>query len=139
MGLLIDTSAVIALEREAIPWEAALDRIGIGEEDAGIPAIVFGELLSGVELADSPSRARRRKDRLDSLVSRAPIVEFEPGAAARWAELFARFRRSGSLIPPNDLIVAATALHIGFGVLVGPADEAHFHRVPDLRVEVMRA
>ncbi len=139
MGLLIDTSAVIALEREAVPWETVLDRVGIGGEDVGVPAIVYAELLSGVELADTPSRAARRRAKLESLTTRASIVEFDTGAAIRWAEVFAHLRRSGAAIPANDLIVAATALHIEFGVLVGPADEVHFRRVPDLRVEVMRA
>jgi len=55
--------------------------------------------------------------------------------AERWADLFATLQRAGSLIPANDLTVAATALQVGFGVLVGPRDEAHFRRVPLLRVE----
>jgi len=33
--------------------------------------------------------------------------------------------------------VAATALHLNFGVLVGPRDEAHFREVPGLRVELL--
>jgi predicted nucleic acid-binding protein len=40
------------------------------------------------------------------------------------------------LIPANDLAVAATALHLEYGVLVGPEDEAHFRRVDGLRVVV---
>ena len=43
--------------------------------------------------------------------------------------------REGHLIPANDLAVAATALHLGFGVVVGQQDEAHFRSVPGLRVE----
>jgi hypothetical protein len=35
------------------------------------------------------------------------------------------------------MIVAATALQMGFGVLAGPMDEAHYRRVTGLRVEVM--
>ena len=38
-------------------------------------------------------------------------------------------------MPANDLAVAATALHVGFGVLVGVRDEAHFRRVPGLQVQ----
>ena len=41
-------------------------------------------------------------------------------------------------LPSNDMAVAATALHLGYGVLIGPPDEAHFRSVPDLRVEVLR-
>ena len=57
--------------------------------------------------------------------------------AERWAQLFATLQRRGRLIPGNDLAVAATALELGFGVLVGPRDEQHFRAVPDLRVEVL--
>ncbi len=42
--------------------------------------------------------------------------------------------RQGRLIPANDLAVAATAFHLGYGVLVGPRDEAHFRRVQGLHV-----
>jgi len=43
------------------------------------------------------------------------------------------------VIPSNDLCVAATALHLDFGVLVGPREEGRFRRVPVLRVEVLGA
>ena len=54
-----------------------------------------------------------------------------------WARLFAQLSRAGRLIPANDLAVAATARHLGFSVLVGPSDEAHFSRVPDLDVRTL--
>lgn len=41
------------------------------------------------------------------------------------------------MIPQNDIAVAATALCLGFGVLVGTADEKHFRVVPDLEVYVI--
>lgn len=41
------------------------------------------------------------------------------------------------MIPANDRVVAATALDLDFGVLVGPDDERHFGRVPSLRCEVL--
>jgi hypothetical protein len=37
------------------------------------------------------------------------------------------------------MAVAATALHLGYGVLVGPTDEIHSRPGPHLRVEVLRA
>jgi len=43
------------------------------------------------------------------------------------------------LIPQNDIAVAATARTLGFGVLVGPADEAHFRSVAGLEVRVLGA
>lgn len=109
----------------------------MGDEPAALPAIVYAELLVGVRLAESPARAAGRRSKIDALVSRIPIIDFGPAVAERWAELFATLSREGRLIPANDLAVAATALHLGFGVLVGPGDEVHFRRIPGLRVELL--
>ncbi|MBI4704286.1 MAG: PIN domain-containing protein [Deltaproteobacteria bacterium] len=131
MGLVIDTSALVALERAGAGWE---DRLaGLAEERAVVPAIVYAELLVGVHLAGSEPRAANRRARIDALVSRCPVVEFGREIAERWAELFAVLSREGSMIPANDLAVAATALHLDFAVLVGPQNEAHYRRVPSLR------
>jgi predicted nucleic acid-binding protein len=51
-----------------------------------------------------------------------------------WAELFAVLSKPGRMIPSNDLAVAATARHLGYGALVGPTDEKRFRGVPGLRV-----
>ena len=67
------------------------------------------------------------------------LVEFGAGVAAQWARLFATLSRAGRLIPANDLMVAATAVFLEFGVLVGPRDEAHFRAVPGLRVVALGA
>lgn len=133
MGILIDTSALVAVERGGADLQEALAELG--DEPAAIAAIVYAELLSGVRLADSTERAAERRAKIDALIARVPVVEFGPGAAEHWAEIFATLHRAGTLIPANDLAVAATARELGFGVLVGPSDEAHFRRVPGLRVE----
>ena len=132
MGLLIDTSALVALERGGGTWGDA-----VVDERAAVPSIVYAELLVGVRLADTPERASNRQKKIDALVGRIPVVDFGIEAADRWATLFADLQRAGELIPSNDLAVAATALHLDFGVLVGPTDEAHFRRVEGLRVEVL--
>jgi predicted nucleic acid-binding protein len=133
MGLVIDTSALVAIERAAKPWRKALP-----DEPAALPAIVYAELLVGAEMADTRRRAADRRAKIGALAAAIPIVEFGATAAQRWAELYGRLSRTGRLIPSNDLMVAATALDLGFGVLVGPTDEAHFHAVPGLRVVVLR-
>ena len=65
MGLVIDTSALVAVERSSTSWEAAL--ASIVEEPAAISAIVYAELIARTiheGLAPSlvearPARARR--------------------------------------------------------------------------------
>ena len=132
MGLLIDTSALVALERSGADWAAR-----VPPEPAAIPAIVFAELLVGVTMADSRKRSASRRAKIDALVGALPIVDFGAAAAEHWADLYARLSRAGQLIPSNDLVVAATALELEYGVLVGPAAEGHFRRVPALRVVVL--
>jgi tRNA(fMet)-specific endonuclease VapC len=111
----------------------------LGSEPIVLPAIVYGELLVGVRLADSPERAASRRAKIAALAGRVPIVAFGREIAERWAELFAVLSRSGQLVPANDLAVAATALHLGFGVVVGARGEAHFRRVPGLSVQSLPA
>jgi predicted nucleic acid-binding protein len=133
LGLVIDTSALVALERISGPWEGALATVA--DEPAVVPAIVYAELLVGVLLAGSPTRVASRRAKIHALLSSAPVVDFTEEVAEHWARLYAALSQAGEFIPSKDLAVAATAAHLGFGVLVGPQDEAHFRRVPDLRVE----
>lgn len=136
MGVVIDTSAAVAIERAGADWPDLVKPHA--SEQAVLPAIVYAELLVGVALADTPKRSRQRRQSLDMLAAAVEIVDFGPAIAERWAALFAELTRSGRSIPSNDMAVAATALHLGYGVLVGPLDEAHFRAVPGLRVEVLR-
>jgi len=135
LGLVVDTSALIALDRAGADWHAALGRHA-GERVA-IPSIVYGELLVGVALAGSRKRAEARRARIEALVVTTGVVDFDAAIAERWAELFALLSKRGRIIPSNDLAVAATARHLDFGVLVGPSDVKHFRAVPGLRVAVL--
>ena len=124
---MIDTSALVAAERAGDAWERAL--AGLGEEPVALPAIVYAELLVGVELANAGGRAAGRRARIEALTVRVPLVEFGSGVAVHWARLFAALSRAGRLIPAHDLMVAAMAQFLEFGVLVGPRDEAQFRAV----------
>jgi tRNA(fMet)-specific endonuclease VapC len=137
VGLVIDTSALAAAERAGAGWDSALR--ALADEPAVIPAIVYAELVVGIELADSPLRAAARRAKVTALLGRVPLVEFGREIAERWGELFAFLSRRGKLIPANDLAVAATASSLEFGVVVGPRDDAHFRRIPGLRVELLRS
>lgn len=136
MGLVIDTSAAVAVERAGADWQQLI--APYAGEQVALPAIVYAELLVGVALADTPKRSRQRRHGLDALAGAVDLVEFGAAIAERWAALFAELTRAGRTIPSNDMAVAATALHLSYGVLVGAADESHFRAVPQLRVEVLR-
>lgn len=136
MGIVLDTSALAALERADASLTEAL--APFAEEEAVIPAIVVAELLAGVRLAGDTRRAVRRQAKIDSVLALAPVVEFSAEIAESWADHFAALERQGSRIPANDLAVAATATYLGFAILVGPRDEEHFRRVEGLEVQVLK-
>lgn len=137
MGLVVDTSALVALERAGRSLAEVLATAA--EEEVALPAIVVAELLAGVRLAGDRRRAARRQAKIDALMALAPVVEFGAEIAETWADHFAALERRGNRIPANDLAVAATATYLGFGVLIGPGDEEHFRRVEGLRVVVLPA
>lgn len=142
MGLVIDTSALIAVERQSASlkgedaWVRQFPQLAA--EPVVLPAIVLAEILAGVAMADTAMRTAARRARIDALVAHVPVVDFDSEIAEEWARLFASLSRSGRMIPSNDLAVAATARRLQFGVLVGPSDEKHFKMVDDLRVETLR-
>jgi predicted nucleic acid-binding protein len=136
MGLVLDTSALVELERalaggepRGFPWE----------EEIALPAIVWAQALIGVRLAETAQRAAQRRARLEALRRGLEIMPFTAVIAEHYADIYAELTAAGALIPQNDLAVAAAARSIGFGVLAGPRDEKHFRRVPNLEVRVLRA
>jgi predicted nucleic acid-binding protein len=134
MGLILDTSALVALERAmGSSSPLALE----SDETYALPAIVWAEALVGVRLAADASRAARRLARLEAVRKVTGIEDFTPLVAEHYADIFSELSRVGRLIPQNDIAVAATARAIGFGVLVGPSDEVHFRQVPGLDVRVL--
>lgn len=134
MGLIIDTSALVSMERSMETDQP----IGLDvDETYALPAIVWAEALIGVRLAPSASRAARRLARLNAIRAVTGIEDFTPLVAEYYADIFAEISKTGQLIPQNDIAVAATALSLGFGVLVGPKDESHFRRIAGLHVRVL--
>ena len=96
MGIVIDTSALVAIERGQIGLDETLS--DVGDEAVVLPAIVYAELLAGVRLADTSGRASARRAKVDALSMRIPVVPFGTAAAERWAEIFAALQRVGTPI-----------------------------------------
>lgn len=134
MGLILDTSALVALER----FSGTNHPLALPPNEVyALPAIVWAEALVGVRLAADAPRAARRLARLEAIRRVTGIEDFTPLTAEHYADIHSELSRAGRLIPQNDLAVAATARSLGFGVLVGPADEAHFRSVRGLDLRVL--
>lgn len=130
MGLIVDSSAIIELERSGGDLGRRLRKHA--DASVQLPAIVWGELCAGVHLADSVPRALKRRQLLDRIRAGVSIIEFDEVIAEKWAELFADLQRRGEPVPANDLCVAATALVLNHPLLIGSRGEKHFKRITGL-------
>jgi len=132
MALVIDTSAVIDLQRTLTPAVEILKRYR--DEPLVVPTIVVAEASVGSRLAVGKRRRAIVRQSVEEILATAQAIDFDLEIAHTWTDLFATLERQGRRIPSNDLIVAATAMHLGYGVLVGARDETHFRSVRGLRV-----
>ena len=130
MARLIDSSALIALERQAQPLRILLATAP--DEPWAIAGITAAELLLGVERADSPSRRRRRAGFVEQVLAEVPVLPFDLLVARVHARVSAQLLDAGRLIGAHDLLIAATALAHGYAVLTQNLRD--FRRVPGLDV-----
>ena len=92
-------------------------------------AIVEAELRFGVAKVADPSRQAR----IESFLKGIPILPFESEAARCYGLLRARLERVGTLIGPNDLMIASICLARGLTLVTHNVVE--FSRVPNLEIE----
>jgi len=95
-----------------------------------IPSIVAAELRLGVEKS---SKKDFNSGRLEQFLSLYEIIPFDDEASKCYAEIRATLERSGNIIGPNDLIIAATVLSNN-GILI-TRNTNEFSRVNNLKLE----
>lgn len=130
MGVVLDTSVLVAAERGDLDLPAMLERLD--QEPVAIAAVTAAELLFGVERAGTAARRARRGAFVEGLLAIVPTIPFGLLEARRHAQLWADLTRKGKPIGPHDLVIAATALAHDFGLATLNATE--FGRVPGLRL-----
>jgi tRNA(fMet)-specific endonuclease VapC len=130
VGLILDSSLLIADERQrfSLPsWLRARP-----PQPVAVSAITISELLYGIEGESDATRARRRRRWLEKTIRRLEIVPLDTAVARIHARLWLQLSKSGLMIGPHDLIVAATAMHRHWAVVTFNA--AEFRHVRSLVV-----
>ena len=126
---MIDSSVLIAAERGAVDLEPLLK--SAGDDLVVIAAITASELLHGVHRLKGVKRARV-ETLVEGLLARVPVVRFDLAVARVHAILSADLRARGMAVGAHDLILAATAVMLGFKVAT--RDARSFPRIKGLEV-----
>ena len=131
MGVIFDTSGIIALERND---RKAEEIISSREDDPfGISAITVAELLHGVERADTQTRKIKRQAFVEKVIELFPVFPFDTTIARIYARLWAALASKGTIVGSHDLIIAATALSMDYSVVT--ANMRDFEKIEGLRIE----
>ena len=130
MGIIFDTSAIIAIERGHEFLDALIT--GRAEEPFGISVVTAAELLHGVERADTEERKLRRQAFVEKVIEFFPVFPFDLTVGRIYARIWAAIAQKRWSVGAHDLIIAATAA--GTGRIIVTADADAFTGLPGVKV-----
>ena len=134
MGLILDSSVVIAGERRGHTVRQILEQFksDYGETEIGLSVVTIVELNHGVQRAGTEERRQRRQAFVDELIRDVPVHPVTLEVARLAGRIEGDQAAHGVTIAFEDLLIAATALQLGFGVVT--SNVRHFEQIPGLNV-----
>ena len=134
MGLILDSSVVIAAERRG-ETPAQLVELAIalaGNQEAALSSVGLTELVHGIYRATTPQIRLRRQSFIDELRIALTVYPYTEEAAMLAGRIDGEETAKGTIIPISDLLVGATALSLGYSILT--INARHFRMIPGLNV-----
>lgn len=134
MGLILDSSVVIAAERRGHTVRQILEQIQVvhGDIDIGLSVVTIAELVHEAYRAKTNSDKQRRLAFIDRLCSDVPVHTVTVEVARLVGRIEAEQGARGVAIPFEDLLIGVTALHLGFDIAT--LNVRHFELIPSLKV-----
>ena len=131
MAVLIDASILLEAERGRLDLAPHVARRP--DDESFLSVITASELLHGVHRAARPEQRARRSAFVEGVLERFPLLPVDLVTARAHAQVWAELAKTGTLIGPHDLWLAATC--IAHGLTMVTANLREFERVPGLQVE----
>jgi tRNA(fMet)-specific endonuclease VapC len=107
--------------------------MGRENEPFGLSVVTVSELLHGVHRADSEKRRLMRSAFVEKIIQTFPLHPFDLSAARMYAKIWANLARKGITIGAHDLMIASTALALGFSVVT--ADMRDYGKIKEVTIE----
>ena len=134
MGLILDSTVLIPAERrgETVREIALRTKAIHGDTPTAISTISVIELTHGIHRARTIADPDRRQNFMDELCRDMIIHPVSLEIAQLAGQIEGEQAAKGVVIPFEDLVIGATALHFGFDVATHNAK--HFQLIPNLRI-----
>ena len=126
---LLDTNACIQFLRDT-DSAIALKLASVPLSEVTLCSVVKAELHYGAQRSADPDRSTKV---LEEFFSHFASLPFSDQAAEVYGRVRAYLARQGTLIGPNDLLIASIAL--AHGVTLVTHNTREFGRLPDLQIE----
>lgn len=134
VGVILDSSVVIAAERagQTVRQILAEVRAAQGEIEIGLSVVTIAELLHGAYRAETEARQQSRLVFVEEWCRDVPLFPVTLEVVRLVGKMEGQQEARGVRIPFEDLLIGATALHLGFSVVTH--NVRHFRSIPGLSV-----
>lgn len=132
MGLILDSSVVIAAERRGDTVAQLFRQIVsvAGDQRVALSAVGLTELVHAIWRAQTPLVRDRRQQYIDDLLIEVEVVPYTKATALLAGKIDGEQGSRGVIIRSVDLLIGATALEHGYSVAT--VNVRHFRLIPEL-------
>ncbi len=134
MGVILDSSVLIAGERRDQSIRQILDQLQAkhGEIEAALSVVTVLELTHGIYRATTAAHRARRQAFAEEVYRDMVVHPVSMEIAQLAGRIEAEQMAEGIVIAFQDLLIGATALHVGFDVAT--LNIRHFQNIPGLKI-----
>jgi len=134
MGVVLDSSVLIAGERRRDSVWEVLERVEArcGKTTAALSAVTAVELTHGIYRAKTDADRKRRENFVEELFRAVAVHSLTLEVARLAGRIHGEQMGLGVSIDFPDLIIGATALHLGFDLVT--LNLRHFQMIPGLNI-----
>ena len=115
MKYLVDAN-VLSEPTKPVPDQRVVEWLRVHERDIAVDPVILGELRFGILILPKGRRRTALERWFDAGVGRLQCVPWDADSGLKWAEVLARLRAGGKVMPVKDSLIAATAIVHGLAV-----------------------
>jgi len=126
MTILLDTNVLIRFLKDDEPFSETIE----SADSIVIHPVVYAEYVNGI---DEKTRAGREQRKILESFLDAEVVtmgDVSSSTALCYSRIYKHLKSCGTMIPQNDIWIAASALENGYELA---SHDAHFDNIPMLR------